>query len=186
MEEKNMKFRVAHVKEARRRRGESEPRIIKIKAIQKDMDIYFGKDKAGVDTTTAKISNTSNTAQHIVSRRIGISQNLMQVYDTGDIFAAAFDGYNNKSEADLTFENALAWDALEMPNEICGKVKLNSSDTFSREVGEQEAVNKAVNNWEKSINKAITRWQAAMLVKIIQANPDTFDKALEIAKSKYE
>lgn len=176
-----MKYRVVKVKNPRTVANNSEPRIIKIKALQKDMDIYSGLDKRGTPITIAKISNTKDTAQQIVGRRLGISNNLICVYNTNDIFG----NFTDRREVNLTFESALAWNKLEMPDEITARVVLYEGDDYSDEAGEKAVEDKVFNNWMQSVDNAITRWQSAMLDRIIRANPCTFDRALKSAMKKY-
>lgn len=65
-----------------------------------------------------------------------------------------------------------------MSNKIVGTVKCDERDTYSTEVGEGEAVKKAMANHNKAFKKALTRWQIAMLKDIIAVSPETFEEAL--------
>lgn len=65
-----------------------------------------------------------------------------------------------------------------MTNKIVGTVKCDERDTYVAEIGEGEAVKKAMGNHNKAFKKALTRWQIAMLKDIIAVSPDTFEEAL--------
>ena len=65
-----------------------------------------------------------------------------------------------------------------MTNKVVGTVRCDDRDTYSAEVGEAEAVKKAMSNHNRAFKKALTRWQIAMLKDIIAVSPDTFEEAL--------
>lgn len=60
-----------------------------------------------------------------------------------------------------------------------GVVKCDTRDIYSDEVGESEAVKKAMTNHNKAFNKALLRWQIKMLKFVKDVNPSTFYKAIE-------
>ena len=69
-----------------------------------------------------------------------------------------------------------------MTNKVVGTVRCDDRDTYSAEVGEAEAVKKAMSNHNRAFKKALTRWQIAMLKDIIAVSPDTFEEALHTVR----
>jgi hypothetical protein len=65
-----------------------------------------------------------------------------------------------------------------MSNKIVGTVKCDEEDEYKADVGEGEAVKKAMKNHNKAFKKALVRWQAAMLQDIMAVSPETFEQAL--------
>lgn len=60
---------------------------------------------------------------------------------------------------------------------IKGIVKCHDGDTYDAEVGRNEAVKKAMNNHNKAFKRALKNWQIAILKRIREVSPDTFDDA---------
>lgn len=69
-----------------------------------------------------------------------------------------------------------------MSNKIAGTVRCSDQDEYKEEVGESEAVKKAMSNHNKAFKKALIRWQVAMLKDIMAVSPETFDEALHKVK----
>ena len=67
-------------------------------------------------------------------------------------------------------------------NEISGTVTCRPEDEFSAEVGENEAVKKAMKNHKNAFNRALKHWQAKMILRIKEVNPETFKDALAEAE----
>jgi len=139
------------------------------------MKVYLG-EKKGNKYTTAVMTETDITAQHIVAKRLGLSDNMLYLYD--DHIGECVDD---------TLAKAFAWDALEMADSYRATVKCDPRDTYDAEAGAQEACKKVKNNWRIATSKAIKRWQVAMLEKIMIANPETFKEAVDkVIKKHYD
>ena len=78
------------------------------------------------------------------------------------------------NEEDIPFS-----EYANMNNVYRGIVKCDTRDTYSEEVGESEAVKKAMANHNKAFNKALLRWQTKMLKFVRDINPSTFYTAIE-------
>lgn len=61
---------------------------------------------------------------------------------------------------------------------IKGIVKCHEGDTYDAEVGRNEAVKKAMNNHNKAFKRALKNWQIAILKRIREVSPDTFEEAV--------
>ena len=78
--------------------------------------------------------------------------------------------------ADLT--EAMSFSCLDMKGRYTGTVVCDERDEYESAIGESLAVKKAMDNHHAAFIRAIKRWQVAMLKKIYDANPDTFEEAL--------
>lgn len=61
---------------------------------------------------------------------------------------------------------------------IKGIVKCHEGDTYDVAVGKNEAVKKAMNNHNKAFKRALKNWQIAILKRIREVSPDTFEEAV--------
>lgn len=137
------------------------------------MRFFYGIDKDGRKTTTAVIVNASDYAQKIVAKKLGISK---------DAFERS--SLNHQFGLDDSLESTLNISSLEINPTYRATVKCYPDDEYSSDKGAQIAANKAYDHMKQAANKAIKRWQKKMLLKIIGANPDTFEEALSEIRKK--
>lgn len=139
------------------------------------MIFKHGKNKKGLETTTAIMFNTSGYAQSIVAKRLGISKIESEVSSA-----------NNEYGAKDMLENTLAWSTLEMNHKYTGTVTCDERDKFDVIRGEALAREKALNNMKQAANSRIVNWQAKILEKLITVSERGFNKALDKAfRKKY-
>ena len=73
---------------------------------------------------------------------------------------------------------AMMFKHLDMKTKYTGTVVCDERDEYDSAIGESLAVKKAMDNHHAAFIRTIKRWQVAMLKKIYDANPDTFEEAL--------
>ncbi len=121
------------------------------------LDIFRNSKKK---TTTAVIKDSAYDAVNHIEKKLGLS----------------VDGELLELEVAEVFEPSLR--KAVMNNTYTGTVKCDERDTYDENVGEDEAVKKAMANHKNGFTKAIVRWQAAAIKRIIEVSPETFDEAL--------
>lgn len=132
------------------------------------LDIYRNDSKK---TTTAVINDSAFDAVRHIARKLGIKT---CDFDDCDIC----EGMQICKDIGICMEVPCADKAL-MSNRYSGTVTCDSRDNYDEEVGENEAVKKAMANHNRGFVKALVRWQAAMIKNIMAVSPETFDEALK-------
>lgn len=108
-------------------------------------------------TTTAELSGTKFDAIAHIIKVLGIR-------------------YSKIDDA-MNYSDMKLYEAV-MSEVYTGTVTCDEKDDYDEAVGESEAVKKAMSNHNKAFKRALTRWQIAMIKRIINVSPDTFDTAL--------
>lgn len=119
------------------------------------LDIYKNSKKKA---TTAVIKGSETDAIMSISKKLGLCP-CMIAYEPGN--------------------EILCLDKAVMKNSYSGTVKCDERDTFDEAVGVDQAVKKAMDNHKRGFTKAIIRWQAAMIKKVMEVSPETFNDALK-------
>lgn len=115
-------------------------------------------------TTTALVEDAKlDAVNHILKHYKNVLRN-----SDNDVYISCI------NEDDIPFS-----EYANMNNVYRGVVKCDDRDEYSNEVGESEAVKKAMTNHNKAFNKALLRWQIRMLKFVKDINPSTFYKAIE-------
>lgn len=65
-----------------------------------------------------------------------------------------------------------------------GTVVCDERDEYDEATGNDLATKKAMHNYRKGVAKAFKRWQVKVMLALYNANPGTFDSAVEIVKAK--
>lgn len=80
---------------------------------------------------------------------------------------------------------ALELERLLLRDEYSGTVKLADGDTYSKSIGEDEALSKASKNYRTAYNKALKRWMKALILKLFEINSSVLmDTMSEIISEK--
>ena len=123
----------------------------------------FVNDKEKV--TTAVFTDTDNIARNKVLKRLGVDVLRFNLEDSW--------GYN-----DGILTKALCLDKLKMKNSYRATVKCNKDDIYDTDTGKEYAGEKVRRNVAKAVQNAMLRWQIALLHKIKEISPETFNEAV--------
>lgn len=112
--------------------------------------VHFGA------STKAMINDNKYDAAIHVAKRLGLSpkkdeKGIVRI----DTSAAA---------------DALELEKLLLRDEYSGTVTLVDGDTYSKSIGEDEALSKASKNYRTAYNKALKRWMKAVILKLYDIN----------------
>lgn len=132
------------------------------------MKIRHGVDKENRQVTVAVMTNTEGYARVKVLKKFGIANK----------FIGGFTGLFSFGEPS-DIEKALCLDKLKMNDKYTAVVKCQNGDKPDEQQGEKEVRIKVLANLHRAEHKAYKKWQVAMIKKIIEVNPDTFESALE-------
>lgn len=120
------------------------------------LDVYHNEAKR---VTTAVIKDTEYDAFNLIAKR----------FLTG--------------EEEYYGEEIPCADSAIMCNRYSAIVTCDERDKYDTAIGEDMAVKKAMDNHNRGLKKAILRWQAAMIKKVREVSPETFEAALHSVHS---